>query len=179
MSGLTDFEARTLADLAWCARLAGDADAAHSWAALAVQVAERAATGGAVVSANTELALANIQLDRCADALAAIERGLNFESGDDLSPSSILRLSLALCLAAQRLSEERLEGAALGVSEAAIRAEPNVGVWPADWSMVGKLFLSIKEGIQHPGDGQASSDPVAKARALGLMLPALLQPGTR
>lgn len=166
-AGLIEFEAKTLADLAWIARLQPNPESAHSWAQLAVERAAIADTGGSVVSAYTELALANLALGRAGDGIRAVAAALSFESGDDLSPSSVLRLALPLVVFAEQLGEDQIAAQAASLIEVVRAVNPDIGVWPADEDLVGALYAKIKSDSRLERSGATDVDAIKKARSLG------------
>ncbi|MTB07476.1 MAG: AAA domain-containing protein [Actinobacteria bacterium] len=166
-AGLVEFEAKTLADLAWIARLRPDPESAHRWATLAAESAVMAATGGSVVSAYTEIALANLALGRPEDGIKAIAAALSFESGDDLSPSSVLRLVLPLAAFAEQLDEKEITARAVSLLEIIRAVDLNIKIWPADEDLVGSLFIKMTACDTVGRPVATDVDAIKKAREIG------------
>jgi len=165
-AGLTEFEAKTLADLAWIARLKEDGASALAWSVESCEAALRARTGGAVVSAFTERSLALLSLERPAEAFHSAVLALGYQSGDDLSPTSILRLALALTKASQTLGWHQASVRALDLACCTVVAHPAVTLWRADEAIVGQLFLQAVQQASQASDEIDESALHALARSL-------------
>jgi hypothetical protein len=145
-ANLTEFAAKTLADLAWISRLRSDSDSALIWSERACVAAIGANTGGAVVSAFTEKAYASMMVGQYDVAVQSVAVALEFESGDDLSPTSIMRLALALGCSGNALARTDVAHRGMDLARAAVRVMPSVTLWSADQSLVGELFRELVEG---------------------------------
>jgi len=174
-AGLIEFHAKTLADLAWIARRNGQLGEALIWAQDAEGIAIRSETGGAVVSALTELAYAHLELRNDIPAVEAAIRGLSYKSGDDLSPSSVLRLALALLVAARLTGQGELAALSERLAVVASSMSEAVGVWVGDEHVVGDAFRSLgNSGLPRAVKNQAdliavARDTVRRVRAAGLV----------
>lgn len=169
-AGLWEFQAKTLADLAWIARLSGESHEAEQRGLEALSAAERAGSGGALVSAWTELELARLLLGRLPDAMSAAASALTCESGDDLSPSSVLRVVAPVVLIAEGLEKSELAQSATDLVDAVLRCLPFVGVWPADSPIVGELVDAARERVRRAPGTLTEIDVLRRSRQFGSIL---------
>lgn len=169
-AGLIEFAAKTLADLAWIARLQRDSERALEVAAEAVALAVTAGTGGAVVSAYTEYAFALLGVGRLADSIAAVGFALRYESGDDLSPTSVLRLALVLARAAGDAGLLPTLERAKDLARNTVRAHPTVTMWKADVEAISGLYSEVVEAARELGGHLDESALYPMARSLGAQL---------
>jgi hypothetical protein len=169
-AGLVEFEAKTLADLAWMHRASGEHEAALQCATLAVERALEAGTGGSVVSAFTELSLASIVNDDLTAGVRAVADALSFESGDDLSPSSILRLALAMVVLGERLEDGNLVRTGADLVATVRSVDVSAEVWPGDEQLVGAAYRAIAASAPRVGRVVSDVDAINHARAVGRWL---------
>lgn len=169
-AGLIDFEAKTLADLAWIDRVAGNSQSAFDWAGRAVSRALVARTGGAVVSAYTEVSFACLALSAYPAGIRAASAALTFESGDDLSPTSVLRLALALAALAEGLGDDEVHHLATALIGTVRAVNVALTVWPADEPLVGRIYRELRESAQVVEMQATDVDALRQARSLGKWL---------
>jgi len=172
LATLHEFEAKTLADLAWIARLSNDRRLAETRAASALEAALRSGAGGALVSAYTELALVHLVAERYGEVLQAAAMALTCQSGDDLSSSSVLRVAAPILLVSERRNIPVIRALALGVVEAALTAVPGVGIWPADVALVGGLVERVRSELRDRQPPTTEVDLFRLAQKLGSALAA-------
>ena len=169
-AGLVEFEAKTLADLAWIGRSCGEYERALKWAQNSSTIAHEAATGGAVVSACTELAYAYLCLGRVSESIEAVRTALIYRSGDDLSPSSVQRLALALAVGASMLEDKETELLANNLVAVAASANQAIGVWVGDQQLVEERFKEIMDRSSPALLGATQVEVVRTARKVALHL---------
>ena len=145
-------------------------ESAFEWACRAVEKALIARTGGAVVSAYTEVALACLALGSYREGLQAAAAALSCDSGDDLSPTSALRIALAIAALAEGVDDEDVLHSATALIGTVRAVNVSLTVWPADEPLVGDLYRRLCAEIRLQDECATDVDALRQARSFGKWL---------